>query len=119
MHHHNKNRKFGLENDARRALMRSLCEALAKNGKITTTEAKAKELRPMIERLITIGKRGTESAERLLVERLGTKSRARLVMASAKSVGSKQSGYTRIIKMAPRKSDASPMAIIQIITEKA
>ncbi|MFA6006115.1 MAG: 50S ribosomal protein L17 [Candidatus Paceibacterota bacterium] len=117
MHHHNKNRKFGLENDARRALMRSLAEALASKGVMTTTDAKARELRPYFERLLTIGKRDTDAARRLLTKRLGTKARAELVVKAAKTVGTRTSGYTRIVKLAPRKSDASPMAIIQIISE--
>lgn len=117
MHHHNRNRKFGLENDARRALMRSLAEALAIKGKMTTTDAKAREIRPYFERLITIGKRGTESAERLLIKRLGTAARAKHMMTAAKSVGARTSGYTRIIKLAPRKSDSSKMAIIELIKE--
>ena len=117
MHHHNRNRKFGLENDARRALMRSLAEALARTGKMTTTDAKAREIRPYFERLITIGKRNTDAAKRLLIKRLGTTVRAQDVINAAKSVGTRTSGYTRIIKLAPRKSDASPMAIIELIKE--
>ena len=117
MHHHNRNRKFGRENDGRRALIRSLAEALALHGTITTTAAKAKELRPYVERLLTIGKRDTDASRRLLATRLGTKARAALMTKAAKSVGARTSGYTRIVKLSPRKSDASPMAMIQIISE--
>ncbi len=98
--------------------MRSLAESLALKSKITTTDAKARELRPYFERLITIGKRGTLAAERLLVKRLGTVARAKGMITAAKSIGARAGGYTRIIKLAPRKSDSSKMAIIQIIAEK-
>jgi len=97
--------------------MRSLVEALASKGSITTTDAKARELRPYIERLITIGKRQSVAAERLLTSRLGTKQRAKILMLAAGTVGARQSGYTRIVKLPPRKGDGSKMAIIQIIKE--
>ena len=115
MHHHDRNRKFGRENDIRRAFIRSITEALALHGKIQTTEARAKEIRPFIERLITIAKRGTPAASKMLVSRLGTKKRAALLVAAAKSVGARSSGYTRITKLGPRTSDSSPMAIIEVI----
>lgn len=115
MKHKNRNRKFGRETDQRRAFLRSLAEALAAHGKITTTEARAKELRPYIERLITLAKKGTPAAEKLLKERLGTAKRAKLLIDLAKKA-KQPTGYTRIVKMAPRKSDGSPMAIIQVIS---
>lgn len=116
MRHHNSNRKFGRETDARRALMRSLAEALIKSGKIKTTEAKAKELRPYVEKLVTRAKINTPANQRLLVSKLGTVARVKKLFAE---IGPKYidraGGYTRVTKLTPRPGDRSPMAIIEFV----
>ena len=115
MRHHNANRKFGRERNQRVALLRSLAYSLTLKGKIKTTEPKAKELRPYIEKLITLGKNQTLASRRILESRVGP--RAAKKIASELSVAYKEraGGYTRITKMAPRVSDASPMAIIEFV----
>ncbi|PIR44832.1 MAG: 50S ribosomal protein L17 [Candidatus Vogelbacteria bacterium CG10_big_fil_rev_8_21_14_0_10_51_16] len=116
MRHHNANRKFGRPANQRLALLRSLAEGLLKNRKIKTTEAKAKELRPYVEKLITISKRDTVASRRLLASRLGTVARMQLLMKKvAPDYRERAGGYTRIIKLNPRLSDASPMAIIELV----
>ena len=115
MRHHNSVRKFGRETDQRLALLRSLAEALATNGKITTTLAKAKELRPFIEKLITVGKKNTVTSKRLLSQKLGTQKRATTVSKMAEKYADRAGGYTRIVKLAKRTEDASPMAIIEFV----
>ena len=116
MRHHNSNRKFGLETDARRALMRSLAEALIKSGRIKTTEAKAKELRPYMEKLITRAKVNTPANQRLLVSKLGTAARVKkLVNDVAPKYIDRKGGYTRVVKLAPRPGDRSKMAIIEFV----
>lgn len=117
MRHHNANRKFGRETNERRALLRGLAVSLILNGRITTTEAKAKELRPFIEKLVTKGRVGTLASRRDVVSRLGQEGGVakRLIDAIAPKYTERPGGYTRIIKLAPRPGDASPMAVIEFV----
>ena len=115
MRHHNTNRKFGRETGQRAALLRSLARSLVIKGKIMTTEAKAKEVRPMVEKMVTRGRLGTLVARRALIASLGDERAAAKLMKTAKSYEGRPGGYLRIIKMGPRKSDASPMALIEFV----
>lgn len=116
MRHHNANRKFGREQGQRRALLRSLAEALIKKGKIRTTEAKAKELRPFVEKLVTMARRNTLASRRLVVSRLGTEARAvPLFKTIAPRYAGRPGGYLRITKLSPRLSDSAKMAIIEFV----
>lgn len=118
MRHHNSVRKFGREKNARVALMKGLMLNLIKSERITTTEAKAKELRPMIEKLVTISKKTkTVAGRRLILSRLynsaaGTK---KLIDVIAPKYAERDGGYTRIMKLPPRLGDGSRMAIIEFI----
>ncbi|NTV44261.1 MAG: 50S ribosomal protein L17 [Candidatus Yonathbacteria bacterium] len=116
MKHHDANRKFGRSRDGRRALMKGLAVSLIRDEKITTTEAKAKELRPMIEKLVTRARMSGIVSRRLLVARLGSEQSAeKLVKEIAPRYTDREGGYTRIVKLAPRASDASPMAVIEFV----
>ena len=116
MRHHNVTRKFGRKTGPRRALLRSLAENLIIRGRIVTTEAKAKELRPFVEKLITKGKAETVAARRDLVSKLRTPTVVKkLVDGIAKQFKGRKGGYTRIVKMSARKGDASPMALIEFV----
>jgi len=116
MRHHNTNRKFGRKKDERKMLMRSLSLALIQRKKITTTEAKAKELRPFVEKLITKGRDGSLAAQRLIVSRLGSKEGARKLMNDiAPQYKKRTGGYTRITKLPRRSGDASKMAVIEFV----
>lgn len=117
MRHHNSNRKFGRVKNQRVALLRSLALSLIEYGKIKTTEAKAKELRPFIEKLITKGRDGTIASRRLVISRLGGSKTggAKVVDELGKKYKERKGGYTRIVKMSPRGGDASKMAIIELI----
>lgn len=96
--------------------MRSLAVSLVAHGKITTTEAKAKELRPFFEKLITRAAKGDLHSRRLLVTRLGSEEKAKKMCEEiAPRYKDRAGGYTRITKLNPRKSDASPMAIIELV----
>ncbi|PJC56248.1 50S ribosomal protein L17 [Candidatus Kaiserbacteria bacterium CG_4_9_14_0_2_um_filter_41_32] len=102
MQHGNKNRTFGRVRSQRTALMRGLAVSLIRDGKIKTTEAKAKELRPLIEKLVTYGKKNTLSARRIVASRLGEPS-ANIVKKVFDDIAPKftkrAGGYTRIIKV--------------------
>jgi len=117
MKHHARGRSLGRVKNKKEALLKGLARALIMNGKVRTTEAKAKELRPFVERLITVARPGTLSARRLVAKRLGSEKEAlkQLVDVVAPKYKDRKGGYTRITKIAPRKRDASPMAIIELV----
>lgn len=93
--------------------MRSLANALIIHGKIRTTEAKAKSLRVYVEKMITKGKLGTIAAFRELGAELDQKAVAKLAREIAPGFSERHGGYTRIMKLPPRVSDGSRMAIIE------
>ena len=115
MRHGNVNRKFGRESDQRRALLRSLAVSLLEHGHIMTTEAKAKEIRPLVEKLITRGKDDTLANRRVLQARLGDIALVSKLVKTAEHYKTREGGYLRITKMGPRKGDASPMAVIEFV----
>ena len=99
-----------------RLMLANLASALFEHGRITTTESKAKRLRPYAEHLITFGKRGDLHARRQVLKRLNDKS---VVHTLFDEIGpryeNRPGGYTRIIKLGPRKGDNAPMAIIELV----
>lgn len=120
MRHGNNNRKFGRERKVRRNFLKGLTLDLIKHGRITTTEARAKELRKVVEPLVTLAKKSDVASHRLVVSRLmnrKTESK-KLVDEIAPNYVGRRGGYTRITKLPVRKSDASRMAVIEFV-EKA
>ncbi|MFT6829491.1 MAG: large subunit ribosomal protein L17 [Candidatus Paceibacteria bacterium] len=117
MRHGRKNRKFGRKANVRRGFIRSLAVALITHSSIKTTEARAKELRPYIEKLITKAKPSDLAARRLICSRLGNQETLanKLVDEIAPQYAERAGGYTRITKLPNRKGDASPMAIIEFV----
>ncbi|MDQ5955597.1 MAG: large subunit ribosomal protein [Patescibacteria group bacterium] len=115
MRHGNVNRKFGRKTDERNALMRSLARSLVLEGRIQTTEARAKEVRPMVEKLLTRAKKDTLANRRTLIASLGDVPTAQKLIQTAESYSGRNGGYLRIVKMVPRKGDASPMAVIEFV----
>lgn len=104
MRHHNKNRIFGRTRRGRVALLRALAISLIEHGKIQTTKAKAKELRPYVERLVTYGKQGTVAARRNAATKLG-EPRGDIIKKLFDEIAvhykDRDGGYTRIIKTGP------------------
>jgi len=116
MRHANANRKFHREKNQRVALMKSLARSLVLKQKIRTTEAKAKELRPYAEKLVTLAQKETLAARRLLIARVGTDAAKKLTKGGlAAGYKGRAGGYTRITKLVPRKSDGAKMAIIEFV----
>ena len=115
MSYHNTKRKFGREKNQRVALMKSLVFALTRDGKIKTTEAKAKELRPFVEKLITLGKRESAASRRLLESRVGKIAAKKIATDLSPKYKERAGGYTRITKMVRRASDGAPQAIIEFV----
>jgi large subunit ribosomal protein L17 len=99
-----------------RLLLANLATALFEHGRITTTEAKAKRLRPLAERLITFAKRGDLHARRRVLTVVRDKSVVHTLFAEiGPRFAERQGGYTRITKLGPRKGDAAPMAVIELV----
>src|SRR3989344_3873753 len=114
MRHHNQNRKLGRVRKQRKDLLNSLARSLVLHNKIKTTEAKAKELRPFVEKLITAAKNASVSVRRVLSAKVGP-SATKKAMELAKKYEGRRGGYSRITKMSTRKSDGSKMAVIEVI----
>jgi large subunit ribosomal protein L17 len=115
MRHGNHNRKFGRKTGPRRAFLKSLARSLVLKGRINTTEARAKEIRPMVEKLVTRGKVNSLASQRALVSALGDEVAAKKLLETAKQYKERNGGYLRIVKMGPRKGDAANMAIIEFV----
>ncbi|WP_083433632.1 50S ribosomal protein L17, partial [Nostocoides australiense] len=101
-----------------RLILANLATALFEHDSITTTEAKAKRLRPLAERLVTFAKRGDLHARRRVMTVVRDKGVVhRLFVEIAPDMAERQGGYTRITKIAPRKGDNAPMAVIELVRE--
>lgn len=118
MRHHNTKRKFGRTKTQKKALLNSLAFNLITRGKIKTTLAKAKELRPFIEKLVTRAKSQNLATRRLIVSKLGGSHKRevkKLFEVIAPKYTDKKGGYTRVLKLGVRKSDGAPMAVIEFV----
>lgn len=108
-------RKLSRKRDQRKALLRNLASALFLKEKITTTETKAKELSSFAEKQITKSKTASLAARRLLLRNFSKEIVKKLIEEIAPGYKEREGGYTRIIKLGPRKSDGARMAIIELV----
>ncbi|MCB5246504.1 MAG: 50S ribosomal protein L17 [Candidatus Cloacimonetes bacterium] len=120
MRHRDQGRKFGREMDARRLMICNLVKSMIEHGQITTTLAKAKELRGFVERVVTYGKNDTVHSRRLAYSILGNRTLVKKLFTEiAPAFAGRQGGYTRVVKAGFRRGDSAPMAIIQFVEEAA
>lgn len=116
MRHLNKGRKFGLKKGRRRSFLKVLAANLVSHERIVTTEARAKEIRSVVERYVTYGKKQDLAGLRLLLKALPKKSAYKVWNELAPRYKDRRGGYLRITKLAkPRKHDASKMAVIEFV----
>jgi large subunit ribosomal protein L17 len=116
MRHQKSGRKLGRDSAHRKALYSNLSGALIEHGRIRTTEAKAKEVRPIVEQMITLGKRGDVHAHRQAVAFLRSKPVAYTLFHDvAPRFADRPGGYTRIVKIGPRQGDAAPMVYLEFV----
>ncbi|WP_243388414.1 50S ribosomal protein L17 [Bacillus kexueae] len=115
-------RKLGRTSDQRKALLRDLATDLIINERIETTETRAKELRSVVEKMITLGKRGDLHARRQAAAFIrneeageGQNALQKLFADIAPRYQERQGGYTRIMKLGPRRGDGAPMVIIELV----
>lgn len=117
MRHRHKGRQLSRTASHKKATMRNMATALFRHGRIETTTAKAKELRPYAERLITLAKRGDLHARRLAAAKI----QDRTVLGAlfddiAPRFSERPGGYTRILKLGNRKGDAAEMSLIELVS---
>ena len=116
MRHGNSGRKLHRTASHRKALFKNMAAALIKHEQIVTTLPKAKELRPVVEKIITLAKRGDLHARRLVMSRLNDDAMTRkLFDVLAERYKERQGGYTRVLKAGFRYGDAAPMAVIELV----
>jgi large subunit ribosomal protein L17 len=116
MRHHNSGRKLNRTASHRRALFRNMADALIKHEQIVTTLPKAKELRSVLDKLITLGKRGDLHARRLAAARLNDEAMVKkLFDVLGPRYAERDGGYTRVLKAGFRYGDSAPMAVIELV----
>ena len=115
MRHLNKQKKFHRESGQRKALMKALATALISHGKIKTTSAKAKALRPEVEKMITRAKVKNPHNLRLIRKTLSVGATEKLFNEVAPRFSERKGGYIRIVNLGQRKSDSSKMAQIEFV----
>jgi large subunit ribosomal protein L17 len=116
MRHRVGGRKFGRNTNQRKALFRNLAVSLILNERITTTEAKAKTIRPVVEKLVTMARDDSEHHRRLIMARLADeRATAKLFDVIGPRFDGQPGGYTRIYKIGIRKGDAAPVALIEFV----
>ena len=119
MRHNKAGRRLGRKTSHREAMFRNMVTSLLDHGKITTTDAKAKEIRVVAERMITLGKRGDLHSMRLAASVIREKSVVtKLFSTIAPRYKERLGGYTRIIKLGVRQGDAAPVSLIELVEEE-
>lgn len=116
MRHRKAGRKFGRNPAQRQALLRQLAISMILHERITTTEAKAKSLRPVVEKLVTIAREDTSANRHLIMRKIDHPlAMAKLFEVIAPRYEGFNGGYTRISKLEPRRGDGAPMALIEFV----
>ncbi len=115
MIHSQKTKQLGRERNVRNALLKTLAVSLVRDGKIVTTETKAKVIKPIVEKLVTKAKEGTLSAKRFISSKVGPTSAKVLVDTIALKYKDRKGGYLRIIKLNDRKNDGARIAQIEFV----
>jgi large subunit ribosomal protein L17 len=116
MRHANAGKKLGRDASHRKALYSNLTGALITHGRIETTEAKAKAVKPLAEKMITLGKRGDLHARRQAMAELRSNDVVHKLFSDvAPRFAERNGGYTRIVKLGPRQGDAANMALLELV----
>src|SRR5881392_2872388 len=116
MRHHRAGKKLGRDSAHRKALYANLAGSLIEHGRIKTTEAKAKAVKPFAEQMITLGKRGDLAARRQAIAELRSQDVVHVLFADvAPRFADRPGGYTRIVKLGPRNGDAAEMVYLELV----
>jgi large subunit ribosomal protein L17 len=116
MHHGKAHRRFSRRSDHRQAMLANLCASLIKHEQITTTLPKAKDLRPIVEKLVTLGKRGDLHARRQAIAQMRDLTMVKkLFEVIGPRYKDRSGGYTRVMKAGFRYGDSAPVAVIEFV----
>ncbi|MCK4778185.1 MAG: 50S ribosomal protein L17 [Actinomycetia bacterium] len=116
MRHRKKGRKIGSNSEHKKAILRNLTKQILIHEKIRTTEAKAKEVRSLVEKIITLSKNGDLNARRRAISLLGDKEVVNKIFSDIpERFKEREGGYVRILKIGPRKGDGSPIVLISLV----
>ena len=117
MRHRRTRHKLSRDSAHRKALLRTMSKQLIEHERIRTSQAKAKAVKPEVEKMITLAKRGDLHARRLLLSKLGQDKFAvhKLVEEIAPRYSERPGGYTRIVKLGPRRSDSTEMVFLELV----
>jgi large subunit ribosomal protein L17 len=116
MRHQNTGKKLGRDSAHRRALYANLVCSLIEHGRIKTTEAKAKAVKPLAEQMITLGRRGDLAARRLAISKLRSVDAVHILFSEvAPRFADRPGGYSRIVKIGPRPGDAADMVYLELV----
>ena len=117
MRHGRTRHKLSRDSAHRKAMLRTMSKQLIEHERIRTSQAKAKAVKPEVEKMITLAKRGDLHARRLLLSRLGQDKFAvhKLVEEIAPRYTTRPGGYTRIVKLGPRRSDSTEMVFLELV----
>ena len=116
MRHHRAGKKLGRDSSHRKALYANLAASLIEHGRIKTTEAKAKAVKPIAEQMITLGRRGDIHARRQALAYLRTQEVVHKLFADvAPRFADRPGGYTRIVKLGPRNGDSAEMVYLELV----
>jgi large subunit ribosomal protein L17 len=116
MRHANRGRKLNRTHEHRAAMFANMAAALIKHEQISTTLPKAKDLRPIVEKLVTLAKKGSLHARRQAISQIGDEEQvSKLFAVLAERYRNRQGGYTRVLKAGFRYGDSAPMAVIELV----
>jgi large subunit ribosomal protein L17 len=116
MRHQHTGKKLGRDSAHRRALYANLVCSLVEHGRIKTTEAKAKAVKPLAEQMITLGRRGDLAARRLAISKLRSVDAVHILFSEvAPRFADRPGGYSRIVKIGPRSGDAAEMVYLELV----
>jgi large subunit ribosomal protein L17 len=116
MRHANRGRKLNRTHEHRAAMFANMAAALIKHEQISTTLPKAKDLRPVVEKLVTLAKKGSLHARRQAISQIGDEEQVtKLFAVLAERYRNRQGGYTRVLKAGFRYGDSAPMAVIELV----
>jgi len=115
MRHNVKGRKLGTDASHTKAMLKSLAVAVFTSERIKTTETRAKEVRPLVDKVITWAKRGDVHSRRLAIAALGDKDLVAKVFNDKDRYEGRPGGYTRILKLGPRRSDSTEMVFLELV----
>jgi len=114
--HQRKGRRFGIQPSHRRQMLANLACSVLEHGRVKTTEARAKEVKSLVEKMITMGKAGDLNSRRTAISQLRNKQISyRLFNDIAPRYADRQGGYTRIIHLGPRLGDAAEMVYLELV----